>query len=155
MRNSSENRILETLPLFVLDRRDLFTIGTLEGRKLREPSKLGDNSDKLHPVTAARAGQKFLPRMFGWHGQKMSPSIARRIENLNGGRHRSSMSSVPRGRLGRPAPVLPGRVTRRLARRSPERRRPRCRGSAPCFRSWNGPTDTSHNAPPVNSLKVE
>src|SRR6266436_4624619 len=54
----------------VLDRRDLFTIGTLEGRKLREPSKLGDNSDKLHPVTAGRARQKFLPRMFGWHGQK-------------------------------------------------------------------------------------
>jgi hypothetical protein len=25
----------------VLDRRDLFAIGTLEGRKLREPSKLG------------------------------------------------------------------------------------------------------------------
>jgi hypothetical protein len=107
MRNSSENRILETLPLFVLDRRDLFTIGTLEGRKLREPSKLGDNSDKLHPVTAGRARQKFLPRMFGWHGQKMSPSMAIRIENLNRGRHRSSMYSVPRDRLGRAAPFCP------------------------------------------------
>src|SRR5215475_3545068 len=107
MRNSSENRILETLPPFVLDRRDLFTIGTLEGRKLREPSKLGDNSDKLHPVTAGSARQKFLPRMFGWHGQKMSPSMARRIENLNRGRHWSSMSSVPRGRVGRAVPFCP------------------------------------------------
>jgi hypothetical protein len=55
MRNFSENRILETMPIRRSRRRDLLTIKTLEGRKLREPSKLGDNSDKLHPVTAGRA----------------------------------------------------------------------------------------------------
>ena len=48
-----------------------------------------------------------------------------------------------------------GGVTRRFALRLPRRHRLRFRGTARCFRFSYGPTDTSHNAPPVNSLKVK
>ena len=108
MRNFSENRILESLPYFVvLDRGDLFAIGTLEGRKLREPSKLGRDSDKLHPVTAGRARQNCLRLMFCWHGQRCSRSWQDELRNLNRGHHQISRPPVPCEWVGRAHPLCP------------------------------------------------
>src|SRR5258708_2293148 len=71
---------------------------------VREPSKLGCDSDKLHPVTA-RCARRNLLRVSSVGMVQIEPSVARRIEKSQKRPPSDVKTAVSRDRVGRADPL--------------------------------------------------